>query len=216
MTFSIPSHPRPLLRCAATRSLPCHRRPPFLFVAFLLAVLSFLLPSRLWADAPVTVTATLSPTTPRYADPELLQVTVTAAGSTPTGNIDYALDGGAAQTATLVNGSVIASLGTQAPGPHAVVFRYDGGLGTTAYQTLNFTTADLPAALLWSKQYAIYNHAGWYAAAPDSANNILITNPGEGKLYKLDTARNLSVVPTYRSHRAHRHRHRSRQQPLSQ
>ena len=147
------------------------------------------------ARAQATVTGAVTPASPKYIDPVMLQVTV-AAGTAPAGNVQYSVDGGASSTAPVTNGVATISLGRYALGSHSVSYQFQGTPANSATQTASFTVADLPFSLLWTKQSIFDNHSGWGDGAPDASNNMLITNPGEGKLYRLDALHNLSVVAT--------------------
>ena len=174
-----------------------HRFLGFAGLIVLLALLSWMAPTA-WADTPPpTVVGVATPTTPSYIDPMMLQITVsTSPASSVSGTINYSVDSGATQTATVTNGLAEISLGTFAIGPHSVSYQFTGSIGTTSFQQSTFTTTDLPFKFIGTEQTVISNHGGFLFTASDSKNNILLTNYNENNLYKLDPQRNLTVVPT--------------------
>jgi len=82
-----------------------------------------------------TVTVAVPPVT--YPSASMATITVTTSGTLPSTTVSYSVDGGAAQIATLVGGTVTVNLGSLAEGTHSIAVTYTG---SSTYATTTATT----------------------------------------------------------------------------
>jgi trimeric autotransporter adhesin len=156
--------------------------------------------------APVaTFTGTTAPAAPLYTD----QITLTLAATgnysaVPTGNLSLSLDGGAAKTYTLANGTVTLPLGRLAPGSHTLSYTYGGDAqypAFTAAQTYSFTVAYPPYYLTGTYVGLGPSLYGAAYTAVDANDNVYVTQYQPilaytpfNNILKYDTSGNLTTI----------------------
>ena len=91
---------------------------------------------------PATVALTASATVASAGDTVSLNATVTASAGTPTGNVQFRVDGASVATATISGGNASATISVPAPGHHSLqaVYAGDSQYGTAFSNLLPLTT----------------------------------------------------------------------------
>jgi hypothetical protein len=126
-----------------------------------------------------TVTLTAQPAA-SVAYGQSLNVLVTVTGqqgvNTPTGNVTYTIDGGAAQTAALTSGSVTLNLNGLAVGSHSLAVNYGGdSIHATAQQTLALTVTKASQTIAFGSVPNTTYGAGPFGISASSTSGLAVT-----------------------------------------
>ncbi len=174
------------------------RVPLRLFAAALLIAVCTV--TSAFGAATATLSAKLSSTAPFYTDNLSATVTVSGSGAAPTGSIYWSTDSGSQKTAQISQGIARLNLQFFAPGQHSLTYSYSGdaNYGASAAQTVPFTVADRPFAVVGGESSFLTRstYPNIVNVALDSKHNLYLDDAVDNAIYKADINHNVTTVAT--------------------